>query len=88
MAIERLNPFQCDALGCGALRTTVNHWFVAIEDETGVHVYRWSKAPRKAMAEGFHFSSSSLTPNKTPDPQRESTLKLKPPLTREGKKVE
>ncbi len=83
---------ECDWPGCGAQRRTVNHWFVVHKTGKGVHVYRWDDASEKAMNEGKHFCgvthtiqhvSSLLTADNT-DPNRESTLELKPPLTREG----
>ena len=93
MPPERLNPLQCDAVGCPALRGNVNHWHVVLVDESGIHIYEWDKAPKKAMDNGYHFCgqghtinfvSKTLTSGHTPDPSRESTLELKPPLTREG----
>jgi hypothetical protein len=94
---ERSNPFQCDAVGCDALRRLVNHWYVVLTDDTGIHIYEWDKAPKKAMDEGHHFCgiahttsfvSKMLSPDRPHDPERESTLELKPPLTREGKETE
>ena len=93
MPIERDNPFRCDHVGCDALRRSVNHWYVVVADDNGVHIYEWDKTPKKAMEEGAHFCgightitfvSKALAPTHTPDPERESTLELKPPLTREG----
>ena len=86
------SPASCDYQGCKAVRQTVNHWFVGTEDLYGVHIYRWETCPEEAMKNGKHFcgiehalrnASSVLTPDTT-DRQRESTLELKPPLTREG----
>ncbi len=97
MPIERDNPFACDHVGCDALRRSVNHWFVVTTDESGVRVYHWDRAPKRAMDEGYHFCglghtinyvSKALTPDTPNDPHRESTLELKPPLTREGKVTE
>ena len=85
-------PGECDHPGCGALRRTVNHWFVAHRTSTGVHLYEWDKAPETAMKDGKHFCglghmmhyvSGIMTPDET-DRNRESTLELKPPLTRQG----
>ncbi len=93
MPPDRLNPLQCDTVGCTALRSTVNHWYIVLVDD-GVHIWEWDKAPKKAMDNGYHYCglahaiasvSRELVPHHTPDPKRESTLELKPPLTREGK---
>jgi hypothetical protein len=83
---------QCDWLGCGAQRREVNRWYVVVPDSFGVHIYEWHKAPKRAMEDGKHFcglghafqyASKVLTPDET-KADRESTLELKPPLTREG----
>lgn len=85
---------ECDWPGCGARRRQVNHWFVVTENALGVQVYRWETCPEKAMKEGKHLCglahmsqhvSNVLTPDET-KADRESTLELKPPLTREGTK--
>ena len=87
---------ECYFPGCTARRRTINHWFVVFEDLVGVHVYSWSKCPEKAMKNGKHlcglahmsqYVSQVMTPDTT-DPNRETTLELKPPLTREGTKPE
>ena len=94
---ERSNPFECDHVGCGALRREVNRWYVVFVDEAGIHIYEWHKAPKRAMEEGWHFCgiahttafvSKQLTPDRPHNPERESTLELKPPLNREGKEPE
>jgi hypothetical protein len=86
--------FACDSQGCEAVRRQVNRWYVVLADECGVHVFEWDKAPAKAMANGKHFCgiahtvlyvSIVLTPD-TADVNREATIELKPPLTREGTK--
>ena len=83
---------ECDYPGCGAVRRQTNHWFVVSEDCYGVHVYKWERCPVEAMRKGKHlcgldhmtqYVSKILTPDGT-DPKRETTLELKPPLTREG----
>ena len=88
------SPYQCDAVGCGVVRREVNHWHVVYVDSTGIHIHEWDKAPDWAMEQGFHFCgvahtmafvSKKLTPETTQDPARESTLELKPPLTRDGR---
>lgn len=85
-------PAKCDWVGCGAERRDVNRWYVVLPDAVGVHVYEWHKAPEQAMKIAKHFCglghalqfvSKVLTPDETA-PDRESTLDLKPPLTREG----
>jgi hypothetical protein len=94
---ERSNPFECDHLGCTALRREVNHWYVVLADDSGIHIYVWDKAPVSAMKNGYRFCgiahtttfvSKQLTPDRPHDPERESTLELKPPLNREGKEPE
>ncbi len=89
-------PPECDFPGCGALRRMVNHWYVVLDDVFGVHVYKWDKCPEDAMKNGKHlcglahmtqYVSKVMTPDGT-DPNRETTLELKPPLTREGTKPE
>ena len=97
MPIERDNPFRCDHVGCDALRSNVNNWFFALADESCVQVYHWETAPKKVKEEGrqfcglahtMNFVSHALTPHNRPDPNRESTLELKPPLDRDGKAPE
>lgn len=94
MSLDR--PMECALVGCGALRRTVNHWYVVVDDLFGAYIYRWETCPEEAMKNGRHFcgiqhallhASNVLTPDKT-DPNRESTLELKPPLTRDGTKPE
>ena len=94
---ERSNPLECDHVGCTAVRRSVNHWYLVLTDDSGVHVYQWDKAPKRAMEDGYRFCgiahtmnyvSKALTPDTPPDPARESTLELKPPLNREGKEPE
>ena len=74
------------------MRREVNNWFVALKDDNGVHIYHWDQCPARAMKEGVHLCgidhtirtvSNLLTPDTTVA-NRESTLELKPPLTREG----
>jgi len=86
------SPYSCEFRGCGVLRREVNNWFVVLRDESGVHIYHWDKCPVRAMKEGVHLcgidhalrtASNLLTPDTTVT-NRESTLELKPPLTREG----
>lgn len=83
---------ECDWPSCGAQRREVNRWYVVLPDSLGVHIYEWHKATERAMEEGkhfcglahaFQFASKVLTPDET-KADRESTLELKPPLTREG----
>ena len=82
----------CDTPNCGSVRTPTNHWYVVLADDSGVHIYRWANVSQKAMRTGRHFcgvahaiqyASSVLTPDTT-NMKRESTLELKPPLTRDG----
>ena len=82
----------CDFSGCNAVRREVNQWFVVLSDSSGVHIFHWDQCPPKAMKEGKHFCgiahtiqtvSNLMTPDTTVA-NRESTLELKPPLTREG----
>lgn len=82
----------CDLPNCGTVRKDTNHWYVVLADDSGVHVYRWGKVSQKAMRMGKHFcgvahaiqyASYILTPDTT-NAKRESTLELKPPLTRDG----
>ncbi len=74
------------------MRRQVNNWFVVLKDDNGVHIYHWDQCPARAMKEGVHLcgidhtirtASNLLTPDTTKS-DRESTLELKPPLTREG----
>ncbi len=90
MGIE--STVKCDLLGCGAERKETNHWFIVTTNESGAQIYKWSSAPVEAMREGKCFcgvahallyASKELTPDTT-FANRESTLELKPPLTREG----
>ena len=90
--MPKIEQYQCDAVGCTAMRREVNNWLVVLYEENGVHIYHWDKAPKKAMESGYRFcgldhalryASNALTPNTT-DPARESTLELRPPLGRDG----
>jgi hypothetical protein len=83
---------SCDFPHCEAQRKQVNNWYVVLKDSSGVHVYHWDECPPRAMKEGQHFCgiahtiqtvSNMITPDTT-NANRESTLELKPPLTREG----
>jgi hypothetical protein len=85
-------PVECEAPGCRVIRLTVNHWFVVEKTKSGAHIHRWDKCPDAAMVNGKHVcglehafkcASNMLTPDTT-DPDRETTLVLAPPLTREG----
>jgi hypothetical protein len=89
-------PYECAALGCTAVRRLVNHWFVVYVDSNGIHIYEWDNAPDRAMEDGNHFCgvahtmafvSKKLTPETRQDPERDSTLELKPPLTRDGREA-
>ena len=89
-------PPECDWPGCGAQRRDVNRWYVVTADLYGAHIYKWESCPEDAMKNGkhccglghaFQFASKVLTPDET-NPDRESTLELRPPLTREGTKPE
>ena len=89
MGIE--SSISCDYPGCGSVRREVNNWLVVYKD-AGIHIYHWDDCPPKAMKDGKHFCgiahtiqtvSNLLTPDTTKT-ERESTLELKPPLTREG----
>ena len=91
-----LGPDECNWVGCGALRRGVNHWYIVVETKGGVRIYKWAECPPEAMKNGKHFcglahafqhASKVLTPDET-KPDRESTLELRPPLTREGTKPE
>lgn len=83
---------ECDWVGCGAVRREVNHWFVVYKTSSGVHIYEWDKASDTAREKGkkfcghahmMNYVSRIMTPDNT-KPDRESTLELKPPLTRDG----
>ena len=85
-------PIECSKSGCGALRRSVNHWYIVEETPSGAHIHRWKDCSLDAMKRGkpfcglghaFPAASNILTPDTT-DVNRESTLELKPPLTREG----
>src|SRR5579871_2121022 len=87
VSIERTNPFECDSAGCGAIRRSVNHWWIVHTDSSGVHIYEWDKCPDRAREDGRQFCgvghtmafvSDNLMPHTRPDPERESTLELKP----------
>lgn len=82
----------CDHPQCGAVRREVNHWFVVVADDLGVRIYHWEKAPQGAIKRGKHFcggahalhyASKMMTPDGAKQ-NRESTLDLKPPLSRDG----
>lgn len=86
------SPITCEWMGCGVLRRTVNNWYVVWIDLNGAHIYEWEKCPAEAMKKGKHFCglphallyvSNTLTQDLA-KAGRESTLKLKPPLTREN----
>lgn len=86
------NPYSCEFRGCTAMRREVNNWYVVFKDDNGVHIYHWDQCPARAMKEGIHLCglghmtqtvSNLMTPDTTVA-NRESTLELKPPLTREG----
>ena len=92
--MPKVEQYECDAVGCKVVRTETNHWLVVFSDQTGVHIYPWDKAPKRAMKDGQRFCgithtmlyvSKALTPDTPQNPDRESTLELKPPLNREGK---
>jgi hypothetical protein len=85
-------PAECDHLGCGAQRREVNRWYVVTFDIFGAHIWKWETCSDEDMKIGKHFcglahafqyASKVLTPDET-KVGRESTLELKPPLTREG----
>jgi hypothetical protein len=89
-------PAECDWTGCGAQRREVNRWYVVTDDSHGVHIWKWEMCSDEDMKIGKHFcglqhaflyASNVLTPDQT-KVNRESTLELKPPLTREGTKPE
>lgn len=82
---------QCHWKGCHAIRRETDQWYVVHQTATALHVYTLENATKQARECGRHFCgllhtlnfiSQALTPDKT-DPHRESTLELKPPLTRE-----
>lgn len=84
--------YQCDFVGCKEILAGVNHWWVVTDDPSGVHIFKWKTCPEDAMKNGKHFCgfdhmnryvSKILNPDET-NPERESTLELKPPLTRDG----
>ncbi len=90
MAVD--STVTCDFSGCGAQRREVNNWFIVVQDSLGVHIFHWDECPQKYMKDGKHLCgishtiqtvSNLLTPDTTVA-NRESTLALKPPLTREG----
>jgi hypothetical protein len=85
-------PIECSKPGCTVIRRTVNNWFVVEKTKSGAHIHRWHDCPDKAMMNGkhvcglehaFYCASNMMTPDTT-DANRESTLVLAPPLTREG----
>jgi hypothetical protein len=45
--MPRRTTYNCKV--CGTEKMSSNHWFVAHEDGTGLHFYRW----RLAVSEGF-----------------------------------
>lgn len=82
----------CDLPNCSAIHREANNWYVALADDTEVRIIHWDKASQKSIRAGKHFcgvghaleyASCVLTPDKT-DPNRESSLKLRPPLARDG----
>lgn len=85
-------PIECELTGCGVLRRTVNNWYIVEKTESGAHIHQWGKCPKEAMETGKHFCglnhaflhASKLLTQDTTVADRESTLELKPPLTREG----
>ena len=92
MSPDRSTPFECAAVGCGAIKRQVNRWLVVLTDESGAHIYKWDMCPPEAMENGQHFCgldhafryvSNAITPDTT-KVNRESTLELKPPITRDG----
>ena len=87
---------ECDHKGCKAIKRDVNNWWVVFKTSSGVHIYEWEKSPALAMTKGKHFCgiahmldcvSHAVTPDET-DAKRESTLVLKPPLSRDGSEPE
>jgi hypothetical protein len=83
---------ECDTVGCKAIKRDVNNWWVVFKTSLGVHLYKWDNAPQQAMTKGKHFCgiahmldyvSYAVTPDET-NAKRESTLVLKPPLSRDG----
>ena len=90
--------YSCDLPGCDRTYSATNNWFAVQADGLGrVCIYRWEYAKETRILESSkHFCgvghtiqhvSNLLTPNTT-DPNRESTLELKPPLTRDGAETE
>ena len=73
----------------------VNHWYVITEDLYGAHIFKWRTCPEDAMKNGKHFCGydhagkhlSKIFSPDLADPNRESTLELKPPITRENSEV-
>ena len=84
-------PYQCDAPGCGAQRRDVNHWWAVI-GTSPIGIYEWDDCKAETLAAAKHFCGvdclmryiSSLVSRDSTNANRESTLELKPPLTRDG----
>lgn len=89
--------FVCDC-GCEAVKQQSNHWWMILEydrDGPAIGISEWND--KFVDQPGIKFAAGESCAHKmlsqfmakvtgtTPDPQRESTLELKPPLTREGK---
>jgi hypothetical protein len=95
MVAEINIPIECAKLGCNVIRKTVNNWFVVEQTGSGAHIHRWHDCPDVAMLNGkhvcglehaFYCASAMMTPDNT-DANRESTMVLAPPLTRDGEHI-
>jgi hypothetical protein len=95
MANELNIPIECSVTGCNVVRRSVNHWYVVVKTKRGVEIIRWDDCPSDLMKTGsrvcgldhaFRTASKLLTPDNT-DANRESTLVLAPPLTRDGEHI-
>jgi len=84
---------------CGAFKREVNRWLaVHLDPDGSILIVPWETAVLSGKSEGYwayfcgqahalQYVSDSMSPPQ-PAPDRESTLVLKPPLTRDGKPPE
>lgn len=84
---------NCDWVGCSSRRAEGRSWYVVHKDKQGtIKIYEFNRCPPRIVDAGKHFCgiahmtlyvSNLVTPDNT-KPDRESTLRLQPPLTRHG----